>query len=215
MQSQAAPHIQRDSRGEWGGLQRKGTRQPLKIVEVMIERARRAKIDLALFAGDINKAFDSAKHLELQHALTDHIPHPTIPHLISDRHNDVYFRFTLSDGSEVVFSIPQGAVQGCSLGPLAFTIYYRAYAQYLDQTRPMQQRKYMIGTLDLTRLHLLEEDGRKIECEKVGQRLPLNKVSVRLDRLIFVDDHLEMWATRSAGELRSIMAPIVPAQKKI
>jgi len=72
----------------------------------------------------------------------------------------------------------------------------------------------MTCVLDSTRLFVIEEDGRHIECEPLGPNLPKNKVSIRLDRLIFVDDHLEMWATRSARELRSLLAPLVPTQKK-
>ena len=214
VQSRASRYTQHDSRGEWGGLKKKGTRQPLKIVEVMLERAKHAKADMAIFAGDIHQAFDSAKHDKLDEALDDHIDHPTWPGLISDRHKQVTFRFTTSHDEHLYFDIPQGAVQGCSLGPMAFNIYYRAYTRKLDEHRTTQQKRTMTAILDTQRLHKSTESNKTITNETTLTTLPPNKRSIRLDRSIFVDDHLEMWATKQAGELRSVLAAIVPAQKE-
>ena len=57
VQRQTSPNLQKDSQCEWGGLKHKSIRQPLLIVNMLIHRAKRAKMDLAIFSGDIKKAF--------------------------------------------------------------------------------------------------------------------------------------------------------------
>ena len=162
LQRCTAPLIQKESEGEWGGLQHKGIRQPLLIVETMIHRAKRVKIDLTMFAGDIDKAFDSADHDKLYEALPQFIPHPDYPCLIEDRHDNIYFRFTLSDKTEIIYHIPKGAVQGCSLGPLAFTLYYRSFLRHLASQRTAQQHKIMEFKIDPQRIHKWYEHDDKI-----------------------------------------------------
>ena len=71
----------------------------------------------------------------------------------------------------------------------------------------------MTAILDTTRLHKSTESNKTIHNEQTLTALPSNKRSVRLDRSIFVDDHLEMWATKQATELRNVLAAVVPAQK--
>ena len=245
-----APLIQKESVGEWGGLQHKGIRQPLLIVETMIQRAKRVKIDLALFAGDIDKAFDSADHEKLAEALPQFIPHPDYPCLIEDRHNSIYFRFQLSDRTEVIYRIPKGAVQGCSLGPLAFTLYYRSFLRHLASQRTDQQHKIMEFQIDPQRIYRWYEHDDKTtypsQSEHQDPRLCqgpadsdvrrpnnnniqqiqnssaqqlyqtpaphwMNKTNMH--SLTFVDDHFEMWATKSANEIRQIFQPFVESQK--
>ena len=104
-----------------------------------MQRAHKAKKDMCTVAGDIEKAFDYADHEQLAKALSQYIDISPFCELIIDRHCDVVFRFTLADGSTVSYRIPRGAVQGCSLGPMAFAIYYCRFLHHLDTLRAPQQ----------------------------------------------------------------------------
>ena len=215
VQSQTAPLVQKDAEGEWGGLQQKSIKQPLLITDIMIHRSKHAKMDLALFAGDIHKAFDCADHEQLAQALPRFIDHPVWPCIIEDRHSCIMFRFTLTDGTEVVYRIEQGAVQGCSLGPLAFNVYYRAFLRHLASMRQPYQHRIMHFRVNGDDLHNLcdsgpeGKDGHSIAAALVDDRPKI----VSMHSLAFVDDHLEMWAVRNAREIREIFKPFIETQQ--
>jgi hypothetical protein len=158
----------------------------------MIHRSKHAKMDLALFAGDIHKEFDCADHKRLAQALPRFIDHPAWPCIIEDRHSCIMFRFTLTDGSEVVYRIEQGAVQGCSLGPLAFNVYYRAVLRHLASKRQPYQHRTMNCRVNGNDLHNLcdsgpeGKDGHSIAAALEDDRPNI----VSMHSLTFVDDHL-------------------------
>ena len=219
VQHESTPFVQRDSAGEWGGLKHKSIKQPLLVVDIMLDRTRRTKTNLAIFAGDINKAFDSADHSKLNEALPKFIDHPVWPCLIEDRHERIFFRFTLEDGSEIVYHIPQGAVQGCSLGPMAFTLYYRAFVRHLNRHREEFMHKIMSFTVDPSRLmqHVDKHERRgtsstsgiadsQQHCEWMRE--------IDNSKLLYIDDHLEMWTFDSIGYLKRIFSPLITAQKE-
>ena len=211
----AARLVQDDAEGEWGGLQHKSIRQPLLITDIMIHRAKRAKMDLAVFAGDIHKAFDCADHRMLAQALPRFIDHPVWPCIIEDRHSYIVFRFTLTDGTEALYRIEQGAVQGCSLGPLAFNIYYRAFLRHLAGLRQPHQHRIMQFRVDgyslfnQTDVNIVADHDHNIVASFAEYR----PVAVAMHSLTFVDDHLEMWAVRNAREVREIFRPFIETQQ--
>ena len=196
LQSRTSEKAAQNSHGEWGVFKHKSTAQPLLIIEVMMQRARKAKKDFCAVAGDIEKAFDYADHAELAKAIAEYINVSPFCELIIDRHCNVVFRFTLSDGSTVEYMIPRGAVQGCSLGPMAFAIYYRRFLHHLETLRTPAQRQIMHFTLDTG------IDGRS------------PPVIIEAHKMTFVDDHIEMWVTEDARELREALKDIIPAQQK-
>ena len=80
-----------NSHGERGVFKHKSTAQPLLLLEVMMQRAHKAKKDICTVAGDIEKAFDYADHDQLAKALSQYIDISPFCELIIDRHCDVVF----------------------------------------------------------------------------------------------------------------------------
>ena len=219
VQRQTSPNLQKDSQCEWGGLKHKSIRQPLLIVNMLIHRAKRAKMDLAIFSGDIKKAFDSADHEKLDEAVCQFVTDPVFAGLIMDRHENIQFRFQLHDLTEVTYRIAQGAVQGCSLGPMAFTLYYRAYLHYLRTKRTRKQHDNMTFRTSIHALHTaINDDPSNANCgiakDLVQPEAPTWLKATNSGTLTFVDDHLEIWAIRNAGELRSVFKPFIDAQQQ-
>ena len=98
---------------------------------------------------------------------------------------------------------------------------HRAFLRHLDEHRDSFQHNIMLFRVDKSCL------ANCLQSEHSLQKKPQNLVqreqstegcnvwsNTRLDRMTFVDDHIEMWATRSAKELRDIFAPLVPTQKE-
>ena len=217
IQRQTSPVLQSNSQCEWGGLKHKSIRQPLMIVNMLIQRAKRSKTDLAIFSGDIKKAFDSADHQRLQEAIDQFVHDPVHAGLIIDRHKQIKFRFQMHDLTEVVYKIMQGAVQGCSLGPMAFTLYYRSYLTYLRTKRTRKQHDIMTFRTSSHAIHMADtKTGRNAPFDKsdlVPPAAPTWLKGTNAGTLTFVDDHLEIWAIKNAGELRAVFKPFIEAQQ--
>ena len=191
--------LQRRSRGSWahlwspcehGGLPKRSTRDPLIVINTLIQRARKLQRSFSCYFGDLRKAFDLISRDKVVDSLRALLPPGPLQRAAVDRHVDLRTVIRCQDEAHQ-YSLPHGVAQGDSLGPICFIGTYHRFCEALEASRPDDVREATTGTFTW--------NGHSFQ-------VPMNKT-------LFVNDRAEFWLTPTESTVTSPLTNVVQVQQ--
>jgi hypothetical protein len=154
--------------GEYGYSKGRCREQAMLHLELVLELCRQEGLSLAVLQTDISKAFDSVDRQEIYMAILELCHCNELLHAVILRHETVLY--VLSNGGEKLeIHVPNGLVQGDSLGPILWLLHYH---RILTAELAIRGSKTLQGKVDLG-------TGNGV----------LTTETVFLGDIVFADDH--------------------------
>jgi hypothetical protein len=134
--------------GEYGYAKGRSREQAMLHLELVLEICKQEGLSLAVLQTDISKAFDSVDRKQIYQAILEFCKCETLLHAVVLRHQTVLYVLS-NAGEQLELFVPNGLVQGDSLGPLLWLLHYHRILQAeLDARGPQTlQGEYEIADM--------------------------------------------------------------------